>query len=147
MAYLISLFIVLFKIASLLLFGYAFYTAKGWLRKSIVFLLFFLYSVLFIPIALVSYFDKSLTPNSEFILEIEHHLTEIQKPIEGIAETGEDLLGQILPNPLSKICLLILLATIGTMGFSHFIFSFIYILIVGSLWTLYYNLRSDNSEL
>ena len=147
MAYLISLFIVLFKIASLFLFGYAFYIAKGWLGKTIVFLIFFFYSVLFIPIALVSYFDKSLKFDSEYIFEIDNHLRDIQSPLNKIADSAENLFEQILPNPLSKICLLILLATIGTMGFSHFIFSFIYILIVGSLWTLYYNLRSDNSEL
>jgi hypothetical protein len=143
MAFIIALFIVLFKIAALIFFGYAFYISKGWLKKTIVFVLFLLYCSLFLPLFFMRIGDSYGNSNrhrsdSSFISEIENHLDKIQGIFENIAEVTMGALKAIFPvGLLPAIFFFILFGPIVTFGFSHFILNFVYFLFFVLLWVVF----------
>ncbi len=143
MAFIIALFIVLFKIAALIFFCYAFYISKGWLKKTIVFILLLLYCSLFLPLFFMRIGDSYGNSNrhrsdSSFISEIENHLDKIQGIFENIAEVTMGALKAIFPvGLLPAIFFFILFGPIVTFGFSHFILNFVYFLFFVLLWVVF----------
>ncbi len=143
MAFIIALFIVLFKIAALIFFGYAFYISKGWLKKTIVFILLLLYCSLFLPLFFMRIGDSYGNSNrhrsdSSFISEIENHLDKIQGIFENIAEVTMGALKAIFPvGLLPAIFFFILFGPIVTFGFSHFILNFVYFLFFSLIWSVF----------
>ena len=143
MAFIIALFIVLFKIAALIFFGYAFYFAKGLHKKSIVFILFFFYCSLFLPLFFMRLGDSYGNSNrhrsdSSFISEVENHLNEIQGVFEKIGEHTMGVLKVIFPyGILPAIFFLILFGPIVTFGFSHFILNFAYFVFFSLIWSVF----------
>ncbi len=139
MAYIIALTIVLFKIAVLFLFGYGFFSSKGWREKVIVLILFFFYYLSNVAI-MVMLLSNSYKSNSAFISEINHNLMEIQASTHII-----DLIN--LPKSLSLgafiLTYIIILAPLGTLNFLHFICSFVYVIFAGSLWAVYLRSRKE----
>ncbi len=143
MAFIIALFIVLFKIAALIFFCYAFYLAKGWLRKTIIFISFLFYCSLYLPIFIMRLGDSYGNSNrhrsdSGFISEVENNLEKTQLFLGTIPGLVMEGLKQILPHgPLAAIFFLILFAPILTFSFSHFILNFVYFMFFGLLWTVF----------
>jgi hypothetical protein len=143
MAFITALFIVLFKISALIFFGYVFYTSKGWLKKTIVFILFLFYCSLFLPIFIMrlgdSYGNSSRHgSDSSFISDVESHLNKIQGFFENIGELTMGGLKDILPNGLlPAILFLILFGPIITFSFSHFILNFVYFMFFCLLWAVF----------
>lgn len=143
MAFIIALFIVLFKIAALIFFGYAFYISKGWLRKTVVFILFLFYCSLFLPLFLMRLGDSYGNSNrhksdSGFISKVETHLDKIQGIFENIGEQTMGALKVIFPvGILPAIVFFILFGPIVTFGFSHFILNFAYFLFFSLIWAVF----------
>lgn len=146
MFFIIALFIVLFKIIALIFFGYTFYSSKGWGKKSFVFLLFIFYCSLIIPILIISYSNKNNKSDSVFILNIEHQLTEIQKPFNYTLEKTESLLQSIISNRnIAIICVILLFSPIATYNFYHFVLNFIYIMFFCLIWTIFLRSKKESS--
>jgi hypothetical protein len=143
MAFIIALLIVLFKIAALFFFCYAFYTSKGWLKKTIVFILFFFYCSIFVPIIIMRLGDSFGNTNrhksdSGFISEVESNLNKIQGFFENTGKLTMGGLNTIFPDGLLPIIFFIILfGSIVTFSFSHFILNFVYFMLFGLLWAVF----------
>lgn len=151
MAFITALFIVLFKISALIFFGYAFYISKGWLRKTVVFILFLFYCSLFLPIFIMrlgdSYGNSSRHgSDSSFISDVESHLNKIQGFFENIGELTMGGLKDILPDGLlPAILFLILFGPIITFSFSHFILNFVYFMFFCLLWAVFLRPKKEST--
>ena len=151
MAFIIALFIVLFKIAALIFFGYAVYTSKGWLRKTVVFILFLFYCSLFLPLFLMRLGDSYGNSNrhrsdSGFISEVESHLDKIQGIFENLAEVTMGALKVIFPiGILPAIFFFMLFGPIVTFGFLHFILNFVFFLFFVLLWAVFLRPKKEAS--
>ncbi len=133
----IAIFLIVYKITILFIFGKAFYQSKGCVSKIIIFLLFFFYCVSNLATAPNYNYHHGLgygyELDSRVISRTDYYL---QKTETFIMKTFESLTS-FLPRDLGEICFLILLAPITTMTFLHFVYSSIYIVIVGSLWAAF----------
>ena len=143
MDFLIVLFIILFRIAVLFIFGYTYYRSKPGRSKITVFLSFIGYWLSNSIIVLLYYIQRGLE---------KAYLSRMSSTsLEACLEEIQFGLIELFPFPIfpffSKIVVLGILALILTVNILHFIYTFIYTGIFGILWVKYIRkIKEDESE-